>query len=202
MTTHTKEKIYHGISLFCIVLCMWLIGQVAADELLNGRPAEHLPPLRSIGREEEKPRETGLAITEEQIEGELMEYLPQGLSVGQPEVTISTDGALTLAGTVDKAVLLECFRTLGIEPPGGSLLAVLAPKQIELEVSVQCAWMEESGDLTVTPRHMILAGNRIEGETMPKILQEGLCTTVAGVLTTGGQTFTSVRFSDGAIYLE
>ena len=202
MTTHTKEKIYHGISLFCIVLCLWLIGQVAADELVATGAAVHLPPMRSAAGEEGSSQGVGFTLTEEDIEGKLMEYLPDGMTVGQPQITIGADGRVTLSGTVDKPALLECFRTMGIDPPGGSLLTVLAPKQIDLELAVCCTGGAAQDVLHIEPQYMMLAGNRMEGEALPEVLQAELKTMLSGLLTMGERQYTSISFTEGAICLK
>ena len=198
MTTHIKEKIYHGISLFCIVLCFWLIGQVAADELVGGGAAEHLPPVRTLTEEQGQPQGIGFTITEEQIEGKLMKYMPDGMLIGQPQITIRADGQVTFVGTVEKSALLEIFRQKAIDPPGGSLLTVLAPKQIEVEMAVCCLTGE--GKPAIRVDHLIVAGNRIEGELLPKVLADGVNTMLSTVLSAEGMAFTSMIFTNGAIY--
>lgn len=206
MTGTNKEKIYHGISLFCIVLCVWLIGQVAADELF-GRGQEtivHQPPdiIQTERRKREGSTSAGLWMTEDQISAELNKYIPQELPLEGLAVRIAADGTLALSGTVPKQKLLAYFEQMQTEVPGGSLLTVLAPKTIDFALSVCCTMDDENGLMALTPGSVTLAGNTIDADAMPCSFWDGLSQGVNKLLLYGGEGFRRITFSDGALYIE
>lgn len=154
MTNNLREKIYHGISLFCIVLCVWLIGQVAADELFGTAPqalVHHPPQSRTAGKKTKDDGEKGFALEEGWIEQELRKYLPDDLPLDRIEVEIGAGGTMKLEGAVYRQQLLDYLAALEIELPGGPAAAALLPKELTLSAAVHCTTDSESGLLAQRP---------------------------------------------------
>ena len=204
MKGNVKEKIYHGISLFCIVLCIWLIGQVAADELLGaGEPqADHRPPVRTVETTPDAAAPEGFVLTEADIEAEVGKYLPEELPLEELRFSIGADGSIGMHTAVEKKKLLAYFETLGMEVPGGELATVMAPKTMEMDMQVLCSVDPESGMAQLTPGELRLAGNVLSPQVMPQTFWDGLSHALNKLLLASGVRFTDLQFTEGALCLK
>lgn len=205
MTNNLKEKIYHGISLFCVVLCVWLIGQVAADELFGTSPQAlvHRPPqIESVGQEPEPEGKQGFALEEERIGQELRRYLPDDLPLDGVEVEIGAGGSLMLKGSVHKQALLDYLAALELELPGGSMAAAFLPKELILSAAIHCTTDPESGLLALTPGQLKLGDMEVEPHILPQTFWDGLGQAVNKLLLAEEGAFSAITFSDGVVYLQ
>ncbi len=205
MTGNQKEKIYRGISLFCIVLCVWLIGQVAADELF-GAAAEgqiHLPPVVAQRKEiQQMPEGSGLALGEEQIEAELRKYIPGELPLENLDVEIDAGGAMTLAAEMERGRLFDYLTTMGMELPGQGAVSFLLPDRLIFSAGVTCSCDPESGLITLTPNGMTLAGNAVDTAILPQSFWDTLGQAMSRLLLAEEGAFDAVTFGEGMIYLQ
>ncbi len=206
MTGNYKEKIYHGISLFCIVLCIWLIGQVAADELFGKEKAhhEHRPPMQfHSGEQAERPEQgAGTALDEARIEAELRKYIPEELPLEELEVEIRPGGRLKLEAEVKKQALMDYLTALDMELPGQGTASLLLPDDLRFSAGMTCTLDTESGLVAVTPDEMTLAGKAIGTDALPQTFWDGLGQAVSRLLLAENGAFSTVTFGEGTVYLQ
>lgn len=206
MTGNFKEKIYHGVSLFCIVLCIWLIGQVAADELFGKGKGhhEHRPPMQFGGVEKPETPEggAGVALDEARIEAELRKYIPEELPLEELEVEIRPGGRLKLEAEVKKQALMDYLAALDMELPGQGAASFLLPDDLRFSAGLTCTLDTESGLVAVAPEEMMLAGRDIGTDALPQSFWDGLGQAVSRLLLAENGAFSTVTFGEGTVYLQ
>lgn len=207
MKAITKEKIYNGIVIFCTAVCILLIGRVAADELTGGREKDvprHVPPAVREGGG--APAETGepdagwIRIDTQALEQELGKYLEE-LPLQALEISVAADGALGLSAELSRDALQDYCERNDMQLPGGGLVQMLAPETIELELELLCSRDDESGMITVAPRHICLAGVDVDVSELPLGFFSGINTALNRMLLASAGAFSGVSFADGQILL-
>ena len=207
MTAITKEKIYNVIVIFCTAVCILLIGRVAADELTGGREKDvprHVPPAVREGggapAETEEPDAGWIRIDTQTLEQELGKYLEE-LPLQALEISVAADGALGLSAELSRDALQDYCERNDMQLPGGGLVQMLAPETIELELELLCSRDDESGMITVAPRHICLAGVDVDVSELPSGCFSGINTALNRMLLASAGAFSGVSFADWQILL-
>ena len=80
-------------------------------------------------------------------------------------------------------------------------MQMLAPETIELELELLCSRDDESGMITVAPRHICLAGVDVDVSELPSGFFSGINTALNRMLLASAGAFSGVSFADGQILL-
>ena len=166
MSPDKKVKLYNWITIFCVVICMLLIGRVASDELVGRREERsvHTPPeITYEGQTDSGPQgQEGTAIDEETLEQEINKYLPDGFPLEDISFDISEDGTVRIDAKASKSKLKDYMEEAGIELKGVGLGFSLLPGKIDVSLCAVCSCDEESGMLSVSLSSLEIAGTEIE----------------------------------------
>lgn len=200
MKTLNKAKIYNAVTVTCIILCMLLIGRVAADELFGQRPEEHEPPEVRSDAAGERGDGCVLRLEEEDIEGRLIQYLPADIGAGEPEVEIGADGSVSISAVVSKSRFTKLLGSIEL-PQAVRLVLGLMPGEARVSVSVLCSCDSESRLLAVTPISFGVGDAVFEASDVPQELTDMTGSALNKLLLAAGAEFTGIAFEDGAIIL-
>lgn len=196
MSGRTREQIYNGICIFCIVLCIILIGRVAADELTQGRGKEniHRPP-------EVRTKDTyeGIILTEEYVTEEIKKYLPSELPLENIEVDIAKDGLIQISGSLGKKKLEAMLEDFAVNRAAG----VLIPgEETAFELAFKCSCDGESGLLMLEPRTLKAGDIELRADAIPVKVLNSINEGVNRLLMAAGISFCDISFSDNGIILK
>ena len=200
MKTLNKAKIYNAVTVTCIILCMLLIGRVAADELFGQRPEEHEPPEVRSDAAGERSDGCVLRLEEEDIEGRLIQYLPADIGAGEPEVEIGADGRVSISVVVSKSRFTKLLGAAEL-PRAVRLALGLTSGEVRMSVSILCGCDAESRLLTVTPMSFGFGDAVFQSADMPQELTDMAGDALNKLLLAAGIEFTGIAFEDGAIIL-
>ena len=200
MKTLNKAKIYNAVTVTCIILCMLLIGRVAADELFGQRPEEHEPPEVRSDAAGERSDGCVLRLEEEDIEGRLIQYLPADIGAGEPEVEIGADGRVSISVVVSKSRFTKLWGAAEL-PRAVRLALGLTSGEVRMSVSILCGCDAESRLLTVTPMSFGFGDAVFQSADMPQELTDMAGDALNKLLLAAGIEFTGIAFEDGAIIL-
>ena len=199
--TLNKAKIYNAVTVTCVILCMLLIGRVAADELFGRRPEEHEPPkVRSSDPAGERGDGCVLRLEEEDIESRLTQYLPADIEIRDIDAEIGKDGMISISAVVSKSRFVKLLGS--VELPRAVRLALgLMPGEARVSVSVLCSCDSESRLLAVAPISFGVGDSAFEASDIPQGLTDMTGDALNKLLLAAGVEFTGIAFEDGAIIL-
>ena len=195
-----KAKIYNIVTVVCAVLCMLLIGRVAADELFGQRPGEHEPPAVRPVTDRGSGGSCVLRFEEKDIEARLAQYLPADIEIRDIDAEISEDGMISISAAVPKNQLIKLLGSAEL-PRTVRLALGLMPGEARMSVSVLCGCDAESRLLTVSPMSFAFGEAEFQPADMPQELADLAGDALNKLLLAVGVEFTGIAFEDGAIIL-
>ncbi|MEA4921259.1 MAG: hypothetical protein VB078_10130 [Clostridiaceae bacterium] len=204
MSVKTKEKIYNGIILLCVSICILLIGTVAIEELFGGGPVQlHTPPEVGNVSDQANTSTTGeIFIDENTIENELAKYIDDDFPLKNITVDIMKSGEVTIGAEASKAKLTDYLENAGVKINGqGGLFALLLPKKIDVSFTALFAKDEESGMLTLSPQSISAGKLEIDMTSMPENFFCEISEGINKLIIASEYYFTDIEFRDGGILL-
>ena len=196
MSAKTREHIYNAICIFCIVICIILIGRVAADELTEGRGEAHIhcpPEIEGNNDKEEK------IISEKYISSELQKYLKEVIPINNINVNMSGDGRMKLSAEVSKNKLIDFLKSYGM---GSGIAVVTLPEVIELEISIKCRCDEETGLVAIEPEKLSIEGIAFDLAALPAESLSAVNGAINRMLMATGHRFGKIEFTEDGIILD
>lgn len=205
MSTKTKQKIYNGITIACVLMCLILIGRVASDELTSGKVMDlHSPPAISLA-ESTKPEgdlpKDGIVIDQATIETELAKYIDDNFPLKDIKVDIKETGEITLSARASKSKLEEYLKDTGISIKGGRIISMFLPRKIDATFKMMCECDDESGLLLISPASFFVGDIEVDMKNMPESFFSNVSEGINKLLIASGYYFTNIGFADGAIIL-
>lgn len=206
VTPKIKERIYFGICIFCVLLCVLLLfrtftGRGAASPAL----AAHAPlPRVAQSGESKTPDGTAaeVTMTEQQMSEGLTRCLPQDTPLREVKVTISADGRLTLTAVLGVSEMQKFAEANGVKlGMAEKALIKLLPKTFSIKIVFRAETADDGGLLSCVPESLTLHDKEIDLTKLPTGLFHRVTDSVNQVLTDSGLFFTRIVFADGAIIL-
>lgn len=201
MSVEKKAKIYNFITIFCVVLCMLLIGRVACDELFGAQAPAHVPPVISEGAEQEKKPAEGVRIDCGTIEEQIAGYLPDDFPLEDIKVGISADGSLTLDAKASKSKLKDYLEKAGVELEGGFFFKLL-PGRADIRVEGLCSCEEESRMLALSIDKLTVGEAELDISKAAEGCLSELTKGLNKIMLAMGVTFDNIEFGDGYILMK
>lgn len=202
MTVEKKAKIYNFITIFCVILCMLLIGRVACDELFGGeRPASHVPPAITEKTAQSQAPIDGIKIDCRMIEEQLAGYLPDGFPLEDIRVEIGADGALAIDAKASKSKIRDYLETAGVELGGGFLFKLL-PGKADIRVEGVCSCDEESRMLALAVGSLKVGDLELDISKAAEGCFSELSKGLNKLMLASGVSFNNIEFGDGYILLK
>ncbi len=205
MSEKTKGAIYKLITIVCIVICLLLIGRVAADELVGKHAPEHVPivrPTAAATMAAQPITRDAVVIDEELIADRLGGYMMQELPLRRVGVEISESGRITLTCSCPRQKLLSYLDRRDELPDAFGLLARLLPGTIDLSLTADCTCDEDSRLIAAAPITARIGSVTAELGSLPQSLFSELTLAINKLLLDEGQAFSQIVFTDGAIILK
>lgn len=196
MSAKTREHIYNAICIFCIILCIILIGRVAADELTDGRGKEyihHPPEVRHESNEERN------IISEKNLSEELKRYLGGVLPIRDIAIDVSEGGKMLLTAKASREELTDYLKSYGIE---SGVAALMLPQVIDLEISVDCSYDDETGLVAIDPVGLRIGESDFSLAAFPAESFSAINNGLNKLLMASGYRLESIRFTEDGIILE
>lgn len=205
MNERNKEKLYKLITIVCVVLCLLLIGRVAADELTDVKkaaPPYEPPAIRPASSVQTAARETQTVLDEETIAEKLGGYLTQALPLRDVAVSIRESGRVTVSAVCPRQRLLRFLKSGGDRVEGLGLLERLLPGQIALSLTADCTCDEDSRLIAAAPAEAAVGDVTIAFGELPQSLFDHVTRGLNKLLLDEGEAFSQIFFTDGAIILK
>ncbi len=204
MSTKTKEKIFSGIIIVCVLLCVLLIGRVVYGNMTKGANTPvHQPVLpHNTGAQDAAKTYSMMVVEEDDIEDGLKKYFPEGFPIKEVDVEIEPDGTLRFESEVSKKAVTKYLAGFGIELGiKESLLAGLLPKKLDLVAKFTCSCDDDSGTLMVTPSYFKIGDYSMSTDMIPLELTQVFSSGLNKYLIDTGYFFSRIDFGDGVIKL-
>lgn len=206
MSVETKAKVYNGVTIFCIVVCLLLIGRVASDELFgSGKIMVHTPPAQRQENEKDVKTEDqagGVVLEEDFLQEQIGKYISDDFPLEDICIDISQDGRIDFTARASKSKLKDYFAKSGLAIEGGGLIFRLLPGKIDVSFSALCTCDSESGLIAAAPQEISVGDIEIDMTHVPQSFFEEVSTGVNKLILASGTSFTNIAFQDGAIVLQ
>lgn len=207
MKSKTRERIYLGVTVLCVLLCALLLLSVLLDRPAFGAAAaDHVPVLRPVAPADaaagaaQAPAAAGLTVTEGKLAELIRGCLPAGFPQGAVETSIGADGAITLAMRLGRADLIDYLRAQGAALSFRQSLALrLLPRAFG--VRLRLAAQSRDGALELVPRALELDDRAIDLGGLPDGILSFAERAVGAALQAAGHDYSGVSFTDGALIL-
>ena len=208
MNVSSKEKIYSGITVLCILMC----GAMIVGMILGGDATEeHVPVLRDlsvsaddgiISDGDDSVSGGQIALTEDFVSEQLGRFLPDDFPLREPDVKIAADGIISFSGTVSKDVLRAYLKKASVDLDLKSSIALLLlPKNFDLDVSVLVS-ENTDGSLNVKPYSLFLSGKSVPVSFIPQKVTSLISDSVNRLVSSIGSVIGFSGFEDGAIIFQ
>lgn len=202
MSVEKKAKVYNFVTIFCVFLCMLLIGRVACDELLGGGNAtEHIPPSISAKGETARQPVEGVRIDCGMIEEQISGYLPEGFPLEDIKVEISSDGSLAVDAKASKSKIKDYLENAGVELDGGFFFKLL-PGRVDIRVEAVCSCDVESRMLALSVGSVKVGDMELDVSKAAEGCFSELSKSLNKLMLATGVTFDNIQFGDGYLILK
>lgn len=210
MQSHTKERIYLLIMVFCLLMCAVLLISVFCDlPLATVGPyyENHVPVMRitpdvtTVPPPAQLAGSDGFRVTAEELEGQMKSFIPQSFPTTQIDLDIQQRGAFVAALTVFKsdlkAYLEDCGVSMGIKQ---RFAISMLPDSLELEVSLLCASTGKNM-VQLDIEQLSVNGKSVDTDFLPSNMFDVLGGAINASLAYTGYDYSDVVFEDGAVQL-
>lgn len=206
VTSKTKERIYFGICIFCVLLCAaLLLSTFLGHGSIAPASAMHAPQTRLTAVEtKQAPNGTmqDVTITEQQMSEAIIKYLPKNTPLRDVKIEISEGGELELEAVLGVPDLKKFAEEKGIKLGWQEKAFIkLLPETFSFEVELLCETCEEGGLLSCVPESLTLHETEFDLTKLPTGLFDNVTTAINKVLTDSGLFFNRIVFTDGALIL-